>query len=39
MSQPTIVLLQVATALLGDARLEVVKVRVYETPNCWADAS
>lgn len=26
-----------ASDLLNDYRLEVVKVRVYETPNCWAD--
>lgn len=27
----------VATRLLADHRLRVVRIRVYETPNCWAD--
>lgn len=31
-------LLRVASELLDDSRLRVIKVRVYETPNAYADA-
>ena len=30
-------LAQIASALLKDTGVTVVRVRIYETPNCWAD--
>ena len=32
-------LLSIARAILEGDGIEVVNIRIYETPNCWADAS
>lgn len=44
MSEPTAeniarVLFALATGMLEDANVDVVRVRVYETPSCWAEVT